>query len=214
MRRAGIVVLVGLLTQSVLAQVPDHLACFKIRDAAPRARYAADLLGSGPLLASGCRISVPGQLLCVPAQKTNITPPPPGGGGTGTPNAFVCYKAKCPITPLPSLQVSDQFGTRLVQPTKTRTVCAPVATSTTTTTTTTTLPLPACGASAFPVCDGACPEGDPPCAPLAIPDFTGCRCPPVPCGTFPACNGPCPPGKVCVGFALPGFAECACASPP
>ena len=213
MKRAAVGVLVGLLAHAARAQVPDHLTCFKIRDSAPRARYGADLLGPGALAASGCRISVPGQVLCVPAQKTNVTPPAPGGGGTGTPNAFVCYKAKCPIRPLPSVVVADQFGTRLVQPTKTRTVCAPVATSTTTTTTT-TLPLPACGASAFPLCDGACPEGDPPCEPLDIPDFTGCRCPPVRCGTFPTCGGACPPGTVCVGFAVPGFAECACAPPP
>jgi hypothetical protein len=220
MQRAMLAVVAGFFVGAAFAQVPDHLTCFKIKDPTPKARYTADLgwpseLGS----AVGCRISTPAQLYCAPTVKTNVQPPPPGGGATDQPGAFVCYKAKCPTAALQAAQVTDQFGARPVQPTRTRTLCAPVApstttSSTTTSTTTTTVPLPACGSSEFPTCNGGCPDGDPPCAPLDVPDFTGCRCPPVQCGTYPACNGPCPDGKVCVGFALPGFAECGCYPPP
>jgi len=212
MRYALAVFVTGLLARSTLAQVPDHLECYKVRDPAVRARYTADLSAASPLPADpGCRISVPAKFLCVPAVKANVMPPPPGGGATGTPNAFACYRAKCPAVSLPAMAAADQFGTRALQPTRTKMLCAPLAPPTTTTT---SIPVTACGLSAFPTCDGTCPPGDPPCEPLAVPDFTGCRCPPVRCGTYPTCGGACPAGKVCVGFALPGFTECACLTPP
>jgi hypothetical protein len=215
MRFALAALLIGLPASSTVAQVPDHLECYKVRDPAAKAHYTADLSASPPLPpASGCRIRVPAKLVCVPTAKTNVQPAPPGGGGSGTSSAFACYTAKCPVDALPALPATDQFGARTVQPTRTKLLCAPLAPPTTTTTTTTTLPLPTCGLSAFPTCNGTCPPGDPPCEPLDVPDFTGCRCPPVQCGTYPTCGGACPPGKVCVGFALPGFAECGCFPPP
>ncbi len=199
-------------TAPAAAQVPDHLKCYRIKDPAAKARYTVDLVPGVPLPPEiGCRVSVPGKLLCVPASKTNVSPPPPGGGATGTPNAFVCYKAKCPPGAIPPVQVQDQFGARAVQPSKAQLLCAPAIPPSTTTT---TMPLPSCGSSPFPVCNGTCPPGDPPCVAINAPDFTGCACPPVQCGTFPTCGGPCPPGKVCVAFSLPGFEICACSEPP
>lgn len=216
MRRATAAVLplifAGVLVTPAPAQVSDHLECYKITDPEVKARYTADLLPSAPFPPeAGCRVSVPGKLLCVPARKSNVSPPPPGGGATGTPNAFVCYKVRCPRATPPAVPVEDQFGARTVQPSTAKMVCAPV---TPPSTTTTTLPFPPCGMSPYPVCNGACPEGDPPCAAFNTPDFVGCACPPVECGTFPTCGGPCPPGKVCVAFSLPGFEICACTAPP
>ena len=52
------------------AQIPDHLKCYKIRDSLAKTTYAADVNGLAP--ESGCRIKVPGKLLCVAATKTNI----------------------------------------------------------------------------------------------------------------------------------------------
>ena len=127
-----------------LAQVPDHLKCYKINDPQAKTKYTADL--GGLVSESGCTIKVPAITACVPATKTNITPPPPGTGGTGTPNAFGCYKVKCPKATLPPLTLNDQFGSRVVTPSAPKLLCAPVAppTTTTTTTSTTTTTLPPC----------------------------------------------------------------------
>ena len=99
MRRVTIAALslafAAVLVGSARAQAPDHLECYKIRDPVAKARYTADLVPSAPLPPeSGCLVSVPARLLCVPASKSNVTPQPPGGGATGTPNSFVCYKMR------------------------------------------------------------------------------------------------------------------------
>src|SRR5690348_16185347 len=57
--------------------VPDHLKCYKVKDTQPKATYTADL--GGLVAEPGCLIKVPGNLLCVEATKTGITPTPPGG---------------------------------------------------------------------------------------------------------------------------------------
>ena len=92
--------------------VADHLKCFKVKDPQAKAKYTADL--SGLVAESGCTIKVPATMACVAATKENVQPTPPGGGGTGTPNAFGCYKVKCPKTAVPPLQLNDQFGSRVV----------------------------------------------------------------------------------------------------
>src|SRR5262249_28311256 len=74
----------------------------------------------------GCTIKVPAITACVPSTKTNVAPPPPGGGPSGTPNAFFCYKVKCPKDTLRALNGTDQFGTRTVTPSKPTVLCAPV----------------------------------------------------------------------------------------
>ena len=124
------------------AQPLDHLKCYKGKDAQTKASYTADL--GGLVAEPGCMIKVPAAMACVPATKTNVNPPPPGGGATGTPNAFGCYKIKCPKAALPPLQLNDQFGSRVFTPKAPKLLCAPAAAPTTTTTTTTTT-LPACG---------------------------------------------------------------------
>ena len=128
MRATGQVVALAVCLISAswaLAQSPpsDHLKCYKIKDPLAKASYAADV--GGLLFAPGCTIKVPAITACVPATKTHVEPPP-GGGPSGTPNAFFCYKVKCPEDALPTLTGTDQFGTRTVTPKKPTVVCAPV----------------------------------------------------------------------------------------
>jgi hypothetical protein len=106
--------------------VSDHLKCFKIRDAQFKASYTADL--GGITNDQGCLIKVPGQLLCVAATKTNITPAPPGGTGPAA-HRYVCYKAKCPKNAGPgTIQWLDQFGNRpVVAAAQPNLLCAPEA---------------------------------------------------------------------------------------
>ncbi len=123
---------------------PDHLTCFKVKDPQAKTTYTADL--DSVLMLPGCTIKVPAAMACVPTIKSNVQPPPLGGGGTGTPNAFGCYKVKCPKATPPQVVLNDQFGIRSVTPSAPKLLCAPVASSTTTTTivttTTTTLGNP------------------------------------------------------------------------
>lgn len=197
------------LSAPALAQPTDHLECYKVRDGAAKAVYTADLAAVGLPADSGCRIKVPAKLVCVPAAKTNVVPTPPGGGGSGTPNAYACYQAKCPRQTLPALPAVDQFAARTIEPRSTSLLCAPLTTTTTSTT------LQACGSSTFPQCNGACPPGDPPCQAFGDANFHLCRCPGVSCGAYPACGGPCPNGQVCVGSEpLPGVNWCECQDPP
>jgi len=94
--------------------VGDHLKCYKVRDPQAKTTYTADLGGLTP--EPGCTIKVPAVMACVPSTKTNVHPTPPATGGTGTPNAFGCYKIKCLNARLPALQLNDQFGIRSVKP--------------------------------------------------------------------------------------------------
>jgi hypothetical protein len=105
----------------------DHLKCYKVKDSAVKASYTANVNGLSNEI--GCTIKVPSKLCCVPAEKTSVVPAPPGGGGTGVPNSFCCYKLKCPKATLPPQNVSDQFGTRSVQPSTAKMLCAPFSPS-------------------------------------------------------------------------------------
>jgi len=129
--KRSLVPVVSLLGPTVAAAQSDHLKCYKIKYPAARAIYTADLNGLTP--ETGCQIKVPGQLLCVGATKTNVTPTPPGGGPEAPVGRFVCYKLRCPSGTPPPVVWHDQFGTRNVQPTKPTMVCAPEVVSTTTT---------------------------------------------------------------------------------
>jgi len=137
---ALLIAAVTLATPVGAQPVPDHLKCYKAKDSAPKASYTADL--GGLVAEPGCIIKVPGNLLCVEATKTNITPTPPGGPDTAGPaGRFLCYKIKCPKAALPAVQWNDQFGTRTVTPKTPKIVCAPeipiVSTTTSTTSTST-----------------------------------------------------------------------------
>jgi hypothetical protein len=208
------------LTQapSARAQVADHLKCYKVRDPQARKAYTADL--GGVVAESGCTIKVPAVLACVPATKSNVNPPPPGGGATGTPNAFGCYKVKCPKAAPPTIPLADQFGNRVVTPTTAKLLCAP-APAPTTTTTSTTRPLNLCTTTTIQRC-GSGPLN--PCPPVAQcpggqtcqTDTSGCSC----VGPAPTCDaaggafcsaGTCPPGESCQTVCnLDGSLTCTC----
>jgi hypothetical protein len=118
----------------------DHLECYKLRDALGKTRYAADLAGLAA--EPGCVVKTPAKLLCVPTVKTNVAPTPPGAPAGSAAGAFLCYKATCRREALPSRDVSDQFGARVVRPKVTKLLCAPA--TVTGPTTTTTIPATLC----------------------------------------------------------------------
>ena len=136
---AAVAALLTALAGSSAAQ--DHLKCYKVRDAAGKAQYTANLNGLAP--ENGCSIRVPGSMLCTQATKSNVTPAPQGGGPSGTPaGTFVCYKLRCPKTVIAGVTVTDQFASRIVTPSTPRLLCAPASAAGTTTTSSpgTTLP--------------------------------------------------------------------------
>jgi len=145
LRTMSVAILCGGLVSPAAAAVADHLKCYKIKDSAPKASYTANLGGLVP--EPGCKIAVPGKMLCVETTKTGVTPNPPGpAGSAGQTGRFLCYKLKCTKAALTAVPWSDQFGTRTVTPIGAKLLCAPesVATTTTTSTTSTTLGAPSC----------------------------------------------------------------------
>jgi len=170
-RGVAFAVMIGTSTLA-LAQVPDHLKCYPIKDSAPKAQYVADLDGLSPQ--TGCRIKVPAKMLCVETSKQNVNPPAPGGGPSGTPAGdFACYKVKCPHGVLPPVYVTDQFGSRMVTPKPAKLVCVPasVTSSPTTTTTPTT-----CGQLIHCCFAGMCQLGCSLACPLPMPCTIGSAC--------------------------------------
>ena len=94
--------------------VPDHLACFKIRDNRPPGSFtvnvAVSLMGN-----ASCTLKVPAKQMCLPAAKTNITPtPPPGGPNPGVDQSgqlgMLCYAARCQMPVGESLAEHDELG--------------------------------------------------------------------------------------------------------
>ena len=162
-----------LLPSASRAQVPDHLKCYKIKDSAKKAIYTADLGGLAP--EPGCQVKLPAKLICVPTVKTNVNPTPPGAPTGPSAGQFGCYKVKCPKGVPPVVTLTDQFGSRTVQPSAAQLLCAPAQVGsppTTTTTlagsTTTTTTMPNCGAAGSPCstnsdcCSNNCGGGAPP----------------------------------------------------
>ena len=115
----------------------DHLTCYKVKDAAARALYSADLTPRDPALPveAGCTIRVPAKLLCVDARKTNVRPTPPGAPAGSEAQKYLCYRVKCARNArvVPS---TDQFGTRDVVLRTATLACAPFPAAGSTTTTT------------------------------------------------------------------------------
>lgn len=120
------------------AQVPDHLACYRVKDAFGRASYTADVAGLA--VHPGCTVKLPAKLLCVEAEKTNVTPPPPSTPAGMSPPRVACYKLTCPRGVLDPVAWNDQFGMRELRPMAPKMLCAPAVPTTTTTSTT----LPPC----------------------------------------------------------------------
>ena len=139
-----------MLSAPAVAQVADHLKCYKVKDPLKLAG-TADLDTPQFGVDAGCQISR-AKLFCVPATKTHvvvadkttkepIAPLPVSGPDPGD---RVCYTVKCPAA-VAAQEVTDQFGTRTLSKFKASLVCVPAVkgslpTTTTVTTTTTTLP--------------------------------------------------------------------------
>jgi len=139
------------LATPAVAQVPDHLKCYKVRDPL-QLSGTVDLDSPQFGVDTGCKIlqGIP-PLFCVPATKTvvevrdratgqPITPLPISGPDPGD---RLCYKLKCDAPSPPDIQVTDQFGTRTLSGLRAKLLCTPAVkggppTTTTTTTTTTT----------------------------------------------------------------------------
>lgn len=116
-----------LTANGAVAQVPDHLQCFRIKDALAKAQYTATFTpddGTFPV-AAGCVIKTPAKLLCVDAVKSAVTPVPPGADDGPDAVKYLCYKAKCPKSE-PVASLTDQFGTHAIVGKGTSLVCAPV----------------------------------------------------------------------------------------
>src|SRR5262245_30892048 len=108
------------------AQLLDHLKCHKVKDPL-KLKATADFNAlQSEFSAQGCVVSKP-KLFCVPATKSNVTPPeaaPLVVDGQQLQNDYICYSAKCTDTP-PNTEVSDQFGTRTQTSYRSTLVCAP-----------------------------------------------------------------------------------------
>jgi hypothetical protein len=179
MWQSTVVVLAFAVTAS--AQVSDHLQCYKVKDPAARRTYTATL--DGLVIQPGCVVKVPAELVCTDAEKSNVSPTPPGAPPGPSPRTYGCYKLQCPRVTLPPVALNDQFGSRVVQPNRSRLLCAPA--TPVSTTTSTTLPPPC-------TTDAECAS-----------DPAGERCLGGRCGCFQA--GDCPAGRACL---LAGINTC------
>src|SRR5690349_5850121 len=98
-RRNAVVVWLLLCGSVAWAQAtPDHLQCFKIKDAAAKKVYTADLTPGNNAFpaATGCSIFVPAKLLCIDVVKSNVMPAPQPTPPAAAAQTYLCYKAKCP----------------------------------------------------------------------------------------------------------------------
>lgn len=128
---------IALLAAAAGAQgVPDHLQCFKIRDAELRGlRGVVDLDAPSLGVAPGCKLGK-AKLYCTPARqsveagtlfdgKTPVTELPYHGAPAGSDR--ICYRVSCPKPAGTAAEqsVTDRFGTRRLKDLKTDMVCTP-----------------------------------------------------------------------------------------
>lgn len=142
MKRAipGIVALVAIaLAVAGLAgaeDVPDHLQCYRVRDAELRAlRGVVDLDAPSLGVAPGCTVGK-AKLYCTPARQTvqpgtlvngkaPLTEVPYHGSPADTDR--ICYRVKCPKPSgtAAAQDATDRFGTRRLVDLKTDMICTP-----------------------------------------------------------------------------------------
>ena len=221
------VVSLGLHVDPARAQAPpvpagvlDHLMCYKMVD--PLQIQAAVTMFSDvqpPFSQRQCTLVKPVQF-CVPATKSNVTPPLTTPNLIGQPlqDDYVCYLVKCAGSAFPPDEnVTDQFGTRTQRKYRASTICVP-ARKAPTTCAQTNLGSPA--TTRAPVCGGTCPNDGDKC----VVDRTDkvCKClPSLPCQGSPdlrgICGGTCPDAtQVCISVVPVGANKpiCECAPPP
>lgn len=164
------------LSTAASAQTFDHLKCYRMKDPHNFTAVANLTPFQNPPfpLEPGCKIKVKGLEFCIPVDKALVpgTSNAPSAPVVGQPlqNDYICYVIKCPnpTTPIPSVLVSDQFGSRTLQKFVARRICTPAikglpTTTTTSTTTTTTLPTNPCTLNGAGTCNGTCPNAGDTC---------------------------------------------------
>ena len=206
----NIVALAGALTLATSAftqPAPDHLACYLVKDPAPKGRSTLTLTNAG--VTQSCTLGSRAQLGCVETQTSDVVPAPPGGGpAPGSAGDFLCYKLFCPKPFPPAAEMTDQFkGMRVVSFKAAQFLCAPATRGAvvSTTTTTTLAPGPCDFNSDTRRCEGTCGNGGH-CS--AVTSGGACACLTTACGdaSAPQCNGFCGPGQSCT-FDITG---CSC----
>jgi VWD domain-containing protein len=113
---------------SASGQVPDHLKCYRLKDAAAPARYAAAIATRDPAdfpTEAGCFVRTPAALLCVAARQVVISPATAGALAGQPSQDYLCYKMKCPRNQ-PTLTLTDQFGSHPLRVTRSDLYCTPV----------------------------------------------------------------------------------------
>lgn len=131
MTRALIFVLSLLVSALVLAGAAaaesDHLACISVKDnkdAVPSDSVPVDLSNVVEDALGDCEVKVKLTSVCVPVEKDGGDDP---RGGTIAAAGYACYKIKCRDGQTDgSLNVDDQFASRLVTRKKLVQICAPI----------------------------------------------------------------------------------------
>jgi len=112
-----------------ISYAADGMQCFRIKDSV-KLKGVVDIDAGDHGLAPGCKIGKAKQY-CVPASSSVVTASDKGvpidplavtGPLTG---AKICYKVRCPKTPVALQEVSDRFGNRNVEMIKAQTLCLP-----------------------------------------------------------------------------------------
>jgi hypothetical protein len=210
--KLGPIAAATMIASVAFAATPDHLRCYKVKDSA-RGAYSADLTGLAP--STGCTIKLPGKLLCVEAEKTNVTPPSSIPGSGPAAGEFLCYKLKCPRGTAAPVDWVDQFGARTVTPIVSKLVCAPrLASTTSTTTSTTTTLVPNCTPGIEGQACGTCGTGlcGLHCGGTGLTCFSNGA---SSCDTSVACTSDtqCTGGKVCISSPGAACSEAFCCNP-
>jgi hypothetical protein len=196
---------------AAFAQSEDHLACFAVKDSAPKTKYQVTITNATG--SQTCVVRTPAKIACVQTAKSQVTPAPPGGGPSGSAaGAFLCYRAKC-AKPASTGNAIDQFGQRVITFRASRFLCAPANLNAPPPGSSTTTTLPdGNGQCRFEdgQCRGGC-GGNGLCR--AALESGACECRTTSCGdaSAPQCNGACANAdEVCV-FDL---TDCSCANIP
>jgi hypothetical protein len=211
----------GLAATAAEAQLQDHLKCYKVKDPSSFSATVDLFPADTDTFESdaGCSVKVRSRQLCVPVAKEVVTTDAPDldVGGIDLTNAFLCYKVRCPATELPpTLQMSDQFGTRTLTGLRTSTIWAPAIAGAPPVTTTTTNTIPEgtpvdCTNATPPNCDGTCNNFNLAC----VADAGACICEyhdvfapcPMAGSGVPECWGTCEGIQTCLDL---GGGSCGC----
>ena len=105
----------------------DHLACYRVQDSSEGdATVALETLPFG--IDAGCVVQSKARELCRPVSAAVLADAPDEGlRGDELTIERTCYRIECPERELPSVEVTDRFGTRPLALKGARTVCIPAA---------------------------------------------------------------------------------------